>query len=72
MLYGITQGGAFKSIRTESTQVISQMDFDGIAVGGNLGKTLQDMYQILDWSLPELPTGKTQALIGHRRYPKHF
>lgn len=72
MLYGITQGGAFKDIRTESTQVISNMDFDGIAIGGNLGKTLQDMYQILDWSLPVLPQEKPRHLLGIGDIPSIF
>jgi queuine tRNA-ribosyltransferase len=72
MLYGITQGGAFKSIRTESTRVISDMDFDGIAIGGNLGKTLNDMHQILEWSVPELPRDKPRHLLGIGDIPSVF
>jgi queuine tRNA-ribosyltransferase len=72
MLYGITQGGAFKSIRTESTRIISGMAFDGIAVGGNLGKTLEDMHQILEWSLPELPRDKPRHLLGIGDIPSVF
>jgi queuine tRNA-ribosyltransferase/7-cyano-7-deazaguanine tRNA-ribosyltransferase len=72
MLYGITQGGAFKSIRTESTQVISSLPFDGIAIGGNLGKTLEDMHQILDWSLPDLPRDKPRHLLGIGDIPSIF
>ena len=72
MLYGITQGGAFKSIRTESTQVISSLNFDGIAIGGNLGKTLEDMHHILDWSLAELPRDKPRHLLGIGDIPSIF
>jgi queuine tRNA-ribosyltransferase len=72
MLYGITQGGAFRNIRTESTQIISAMDFDGVAIGGNLGKTLDDMHQILDWSLVDLPKDKPRHLLGIGDIPSVF
>ena len=63
-LYGITQGGAFESVRRESTQIISGMDFDGLAIGGNLGKTHDEMYQVLSWSLDYLPEDKPRHLLG--------
>lgn len=64
ILYGITQGGAFKDIRTESTRIIASLPFDALAIGGNLGKTLEDMHAILEWSLPELPRDKPRHLLG--------
>jgi queuine tRNA-ribosyltransferase len=72
ILYGITQGGAFKDIRTESSRIISQMPFDGLAIGGNLGKTLEDMHQILEWSLVELPPEKPRHLLGIGDVPSVF
>jgi queuine tRNA-ribosyltransferase len=72
ILYGITQGGAFKDIRTESTRIIAQMPFDGLAIGGNLGKTLEDMHQILEWSLGELPPQKPRHLLGIGDVPSVF
>ena len=72
VLYGIIQGGAFRDIRTESAQVIAAMDFDAIAIGGNLGKTLDDMYRILDWTIPELPTNKPRHLLGIGDVPSIF
>lgn len=71
-LYGIVQGGAFKDIRSESARVIAGMDFDGIAVGGNLGKTRADMYRILDWTVPELPENKPRHLLGIGDVPSLF
>lgn len=71
-LYGIIQGGAFKDIRTESAQVIAGMNFGGIAIGGNLGKTLTDMYAILDWTIPELPEDKPRHLLGIGDIPSIF
>ncbi len=72
ILYGIIQGGAFEDIRTESAQVIASMGFDAIAIGGNLGKTLDDMYQILDWTMPHLPESKPRHLLGIGDVPSIF
>ena len=71
-LYGITQGGAFESVRRESTQTIAAMDFDGIAIGGNLGKTHEEMYRVLDWSLDYLPQHKPRHLLGIGDVPSIF
>ncbi len=64
MLYGIVQGGAFKDLRTHSSQTIAQMDFDGIAIGGNLGKSKADMHKVINWTVAELPRDKPRHLLG--------
>jgi len=71
-LYGIVQGGAFEDQRVESAAVIGGMGFDGIAVGGNLGSTRADMYEILDWTLPLLPRSKPRHLLGIGDVPSIF
>lgn len=71
-LYGIVQGGAFEDIRRASADVIGAMDFDGIAIGGNLGKTREDMYRVLDWSIPGLPDQKPRHLLGIGDVPSLF
>ena len=71
-LYGIVQGGAFEDIRKESAKVIASMDFDGLAIGGNLGKTKQDMYRVLEWTVPELPREKPRHLLGIGDVPSIF
>jgi queuine tRNA-ribosyltransferase/7-cyano-7-deazaguanine tRNA-ribosyltransferase len=63
-LYGIVQGGAFRDLRTESARVIGSMPFDGIAIGGNLGRTHEDMHDVLDWTVAELPRDKPRHLLG--------
>ena len=63
-LYGIVQGGYFKDLRKESAKFISSLDFDGIAIGGFLGKTKVDMYRTLDWTIPLLPKKKPVHLLG--------
>ena len=71
-LYGIVQGGAFKALRVESAQVVAGMDFDGIAIGGNLGKTHTEMHQVLDWTVAELPEDKPRHLLGIGDVPGIF
>lgn len=68
-LYGIVQGGAFESLRRESAATIAAMNlggtgFDGVAIGGNLGKTKADMHRVLDWTVAELPRDKPRHLLG--------
>lgn len=63
-LYGIIQGGAHKDLRRKSTEFICSLDTPGIAVGGSLGKSKQDMFDILDWTLPIMPEDKPRHLLG--------
>lgn len=63
-LFGIVQGGAFQSLRTESARVIGAMPFDGIAIGGNLGHTHEHMHDVIDWTVNELPRDKPRHLLG--------
>ena len=53
-LYGIIHGGWFKDLRIKSAKYINSLPFDGIAIGGSLGKTKKDMHKILDWIIPYL------------------
>ena len=63
-LYGIIQGGEYRDLRDESTRFITSLDFDGIAIGGSLGKSKNDMHNILDWVIPSLPKNKPRHLLG--------
>jgi queuine tRNA-ribosyltransferase len=63
-LYGIVQGGAFADLRTESARFIGSLPFDGVAIGGSLGKSKADMHAVLDWSVPELPEHWPRHLLG--------
>ncbi|MBI2450185.1 MAG: tRNA guanosine(34) transglycosylase Tgt [Candidatus Nealsonbacteria bacterium] len=63
-LFGIIQGGEYKDLREESTKFISSLPFDGIGIGGSLGKTQKDMFKILKWITPLLPEEKPRHLLG--------
>lgn len=62
-LYGIIQGGMFKSLREKSMKFISSLPFDGIAIGGSLGKSKKDMQKILEWVTPNLDN-RPRHLLG--------
>lgn len=63
-LFGIVQGGAYRDLREESAHVIGGLPFGGLAIGGSLGRSKDDMHAILDWTIPLLPDGKPRHLLG--------
>jgi len=65
MLFGINQGAIFDDIRVENAKRIRELDLDGYAVGGlAVGETHEEMYRILDSTVPELPQDKPIYLMG--------
>jgi queuine tRNA-ribosyltransferase/7-cyano-7-deazaguanine tRNA-ribosyltransferase len=64
MLWGIVQGGAYQDLRQESATFIADQSFDGYAVGGSLGKSKDEMHQVLEWTIPLLPQDKPRHLLG--------
>lgn len=64
VLFGIVQGGAYEDLRRRSARVIGGMGFSGFAIGGSLGKSKEDMYRVLEWTIPELPDDKPRHLLG--------
>jgi tRNA-guanine transglycosylase len=63
-LFGIVQGGMFSDLREESADYIGALPFPGIAIGGSLGRSKEDMYSILDWTIPRLPADRPRHLLG--------
>ena len=65
LLFGINQGGVAESIRIEHAKMIADMDLDGYAVGGlAVGESHEEMYRILDVTVPHLPQNKPTYLMG--------
>lgn len=63
-LLGIIQGGAYQDLRQKSARFIADQAFAGCAIGGSLGSSKEEMHQVLDWTLPLLPTDKPRHLLG--------
>ena len=65
LLFGINQGGILADVRKEHACIISEMDLDGYAIGGlAVGETHEEMYHILDETVPCLPEDKPTYLMG--------
>ena len=65
MLFGINQGAIYKDIRIEHAKRISEFDLDGYAIGGlAVGETHEEMYHIIEETVPYLPEDKPTYLMG--------
>jgi queuine tRNA-ribosyltransferase len=70
-LFGIIQGANHKKLRQESAEVISSMNFDGIAIGGeSIGYNMKATKKILDWVNPIIPEDKPHYTMGVGHSPK--
>ena len=64
-LFGIVQGGIYPDLRTESVAALSEIPFDGFAIGGlAVGESKSQMYEIVDLVSNLLPVGKPRYLMG--------
>lgn len=65
LLFGINQGAIYSDIRIEHAKRITDLDLDGYAVGGlAVGETHEEMYHILEETVPYLPVDKPTYLMG--------
>jgi len=63
-VFGIIQGGVYKSLREESTKFVNNLPVFGIAIGGALGKSKNDMYKIISWINQYIDWKKPHHLLG--------
>ncbi len=65
LLFGINQGAVYDDIRIDHAKRIAEMELDGYAVGGlAVGETHEEMYRILESTVPYLPVDKPTYLMG--------
>ncbi|MCG1017545.1 MULTISPECIES: tRNA guanosine(34) transglycosylase Tgt [Burkholderiaceae] len=64
-LFGIVQGGMYEALRDESLAGLSDIGFDGYAIGGlSVGEPKEDMLRVLQHIGPRLPVDKPHYLMG--------
>ena len=64
-LFGIVQGGMFESLRDESLGGLTDIGFQGYAIGGlSVGEPKEDMMRILAHVAPRLPENAPRYLMG--------
>ena len=65
LLFGINQGAVFHDIRREHAKRIAELSLDGYAIGGlAVGETHEEMYHVLEETVPYLPEDKPTYLMG--------
>jgi queuine tRNA-ribosyltransferase len=63
-VYGIVQGGVHEDLRRASAQEVAARDTDGIAIGGSLGSEKAQMFEVVEWTIEELPDDRPRHLLG--------
>lgn len=63
-LYGIVQGGVYRPMRKISAEWVSEQPFFGSAVGGCLGGSSAEMYEVMAMSMEYLTTDRPVHLLG--------
>ncbi len=65
LLFAIVQGGLDPQLRAYCAARLCEMDFPGYAIGGlSVGETPEQMYQVLDATVPHLPVERPRYLMG--------
>ena len=64
-VFGITQGGCHRELRTRAAEQISSLPFDGFAIGGlSVGEPKSSMYEVLSYHVDQLPADYIHYLMG--------
>ena len=64
-LFGIVQGGVYEDLRVQSAKESIRLDFPGYAIGSlSVGEPAEDMYRILECTVPLLPEDRPRYLMG--------
>jgi len=64
-LFGIQQGGVTRELRAESAEKLTEIGFEGYAVGGlAVGEGQEAMFGVLDYAPGMLPADKPRYLMG--------
>jgi queuine tRNA-ribosyltransferase len=64
-LFGIIQGGMYEDLRDRSLAGLTEIGFDGYAIGGlSVGEPKDDMLRILAHTTPQMPADKPRYLMG--------
>ncbi|QGX38562.1 tRNA guanosine(34) transglycosylase Tgt [Permianibacter aggregans] len=64
-LFGIVQGGMYLDLRKVSLEGLTNIGFDGYAIGGlSVGEPKHEMVKVLNAVTPQLPTDRPRYLMG--------
>lgn len=63
-LLAVIQGGIYEDLRRESARFANENEFQGFAIGGSLGKTKNEMFDIVEMTSKMLDKSKYVHLLG--------
>ncbi len=63
-MYGVIHGGIDRDLRRESISILSDLHFDGYAIGGSVGKTKEELHTLIQDISPNLPEEHPIHLLG--------
>lgn len=63
-MYAVIHGGINPDFRLLSCKTLSDMPFNGFAIGGSLGKTREEMETMLEYTIPALDPTRPRHLLG--------
>jgi queuine tRNA-ribosyltransferase len=64
-IFGINQGGTYQDLRIDSAKFLSDINFNGYAVGGlAVGEPQNIMFEVLNYTTDHLPKNKPRYLMG--------
>ncbi len=63
-LYAVIHGGLDQNLRKKSCDFLSSHNFDGFSIGGSLGQNREQMFELLNFLMPHVPTDKPNHLLG--------
>lgn len=63
-MYAVIHGGVDQQMRKKSCNYLTNLPFDGFAIGGSMGKTREQMFEMLSTTMPEIPRDKPNHLLG--------
>lgn len=63
-MYAVVHGGVDKALRKKSAQILTAQGFDGYSIGGSVGKTREEMWDLVEYTAQCLPTECPIHLLG--------
>ncbi|MDR1375230.1 MAG: tRNA guanosine(34) transglycosylase Tgt [Holosporaceae bacterium] len=63
-LYGVVQGGIYADLRKRSAHFVNEQSFFGAAIGGTLGGSKEQMYEVVEMATGELNSSRPIHLLG--------
>lgn len=63
--FGIVQGSVYADLRRRSAEALTDLDFDGYAIGGvSVGEPEAEMFRAIEHSVPYLPVDRPRYAMG--------